>query len=177
MNVRLLSGSCGEPLNDREWTHSRLAGHANGPISSQAKRKRFPVISPSSISARLAVAIEHCRKRVANAAEPIGRQSEGIGSWGTHASWETLMTDLIDNTAALMSASSASASLPPRVTKSAAVIKLLSRNRGASIAEIMTATHWQPHSTRAFLTGLRKKGKVLLKEARKDGESCYRLES
>lgn len=63
-----------------------------------------------------------------------------------------------------------------RVTKSATVIKLLSRNRGATLAEIMAATHWQPHSSRAFLTGLRKKGTDLLKETRRDGETSYRIE-
>lgn len=65
---------------------------------------------------------------------------------------------------------------PPRVTKSATVIKLLSRNRGATLAEIMIATHWQSHSTRAFLTGLRKKSVRLVKEARKDGETSYRID-
>lgn len=62
-----------------------------------------------------------------------------------------------------------------RTTKAASVTKLLSRNRGATLAEIMATTHWQPHSSRAFLTGLRKKGMVLLKEARKDGETSYRI--
>lgn len=65
---------------------------------------------------------------------------------------------------------------PVRTTKSATVTKLLSRNRGATLAEIMAATHWQPHSSRAFLTGLRKKGTVLLKESRRDGEISYRIE-
>jgi hypothetical protein len=66
-------------------------------------------------------------------------------------------------------------SAPVRMTKSATVTKLLSRNRGATLAEIMTATHWQPHSSRAFLTGLRKKGNVLVKESRRDGETSYRI--
>ncbi len=65
----------------------------------------------------------------------------------------------------------------PTLTKAATVTKLLSRNRGATLAEIMTATKWQPHSARAFLSGLRKKGKVLIKEARKDGETSYRMEA
>lgn len=63
----------------------------------------------------------------------------------------------------------------PRTSKSSIVIKLLSRNRGATIAEIMAITHWQSHSTRAFLTSLRKKGLAVLKEVRKDGETNYRL--
>lgn len=64
-----------------------------------------------------------------------------------------------------------------RTTKSAAVQKLLSRNKGATLAEIMSATHWQPHSARAFLTGLRKKGLVLLRETRASGDTSWRIEA
>ncbi len=63
-----------------------------------------------------------------------------------------------------------------RITKSAAVTKLLSRKRGATLNEIMAITHWQPHSTRAFLTGLRKKGVDLLRETRSGGETSYRID-
>lgn len=63
-----------------------------------------------------------------------------------------------------------------RTTKSAAVTKLLSRNKGATLGEIMAITHWQPHSTRAFLTGLRKKGVDLLRETRSGGETSYRID-
>lgn len=81
-----------------------------------------------------------------------------------------------DNATPGTASTPAHAPAPARTTKSAAVIKLLSRNRGATIYEIGNATSWQAHSTRAFLTGLRKKGKVLLKETRKDGETSYRIE-
>lgn len=60
-------------------------------------------------------------------------------------------------------------------SKTAAVIKLLSRTKGATSAEMTAATNWQPHSVRAYLTGLRKKGHVFMREARKSGESAYRL--
>ncbi|MEZ5654924.1 MAG: DUF3489 domain-containing protein [Sphingobium sp.] len=63
-----------------------------------------------------------------------------------------------------------------RITKSAAVTRLLSRNKGATLGEIMAITHWQPHSTRAFLTGLRKKGVDLLRETRSGGETSYRID-
>lgn len=53
-----------------------------------------------------------------------------------------------------------------RTTKSAAVTKLLSRNKGATLGETMAITRWQPHSTRALLTELRKKGVDLLRETR-----------
>lgn len=65
------------------------------------------------------------------------------------------------------------AAKPP--SKSAAVIKLLIRARGATIAEIQTATNWQSHSVRAYLSGLRKVGRTLGKEERKSGETSYRL--
>lgn len=65
----------------------------------------------------------------------------------------------------------------PALTKAAVVTKLLSRNRGATLADIMSAINWQPHSARAFLSGLRKRGKVLVKEARKDGETSYRMKA
>lgn len=65
------------------------------------------------------------------------------------------------------------ASIKP--SKSAAVIRLLSRAKGATSAEMTAATSWQPHTVRGYLTGLRKKGHVLSREARKSGESAYSL--
>ena len=53
--------------------------------------------------------------------------------------------------------------------------KLLARTRGATIAELQASTGWQPHSARAFLSGLRKAGRTLVKEERKSGETSYRL--
>ena len=64
----------------------------------------------------------------------------------------------------------------PEPTKSATVIKLLLRARGATPMELIAATDWQAHSVRAFLSGLRKKQRVLVREARKNGEFAYRLE-
>lgn len=68
----------------------------------------------------------------------------------------------------------AEAPAAPRPSKAATVTKLLSRNRGATLAEIMDASSWQPHSARAFLSGIRKK-KELLKETCRSGETCYRF--
>lgn len=47
---------------------------------------------------------------------------------------------------------------PRSGSKIAAVLDLLARNEGASIDEIIGATGWLPHTTRAALTGLRKRG-------------------
>ena len=61
------------------------------------------------------------------------------------------------------------------ISKSAIVIKLLSRAKGATVEELMAETGWQPHSVRAYFSGLRKKGHVLLREQRKGGEHAYRI--
>ena len=61
-------------------------------------------------------------------------------------------------------------------TKTDRVTKILARARGATLSDIVTETGWQPHSARAFLSGLRKRGTVLVKEERKTGETSYRID-
>ena len=63
---------------------------------------------------------------------------------------------------------------PARTTKAATLLALLSRNQGATLADLIEATGWLPHTTRAALTGLRKKGHTLDKSKR-EGTTCYRL--
>lgn len=55
---------------------------------------------------------------------------------------------------------------PAPATKAAAVIALFKRNIGATLAELVTATGWLPHTTRAALTGLRKKGHLIERSKR-----------
>lgn len=61
-----------------------------------------------------------------------------------------------------------------RVTKTGKVIALLKREQGATIEEMMKATSWQPHTTRAALTGLKKKGHTIERDKRCD-VTCYRI--
>jgi len=72
------------------------------------------------------------------------------------------------------SASSQLANAVSAPTKTGAVIGLLSRKDGATLAELVETTGWLPHSTRAALTGLRKKGHVLTKGKRGDA-TCYTI--
>ena len=60
-------------------------------------------------------------------------------------------------------------------SKSDQVAKLLRRAKGATLTELQDATSWQPHSVRAFLSSLRKKGSEISKEQRKSGDTAYRL--
>jgi len=52
------------------------------------------------------------------------------------------------------------------------VIELLRRALGATLAEMVELTGWLPHTTRAALTGLRKKG-YLIDKATRNGATCY----
>jgi DNA-binding IclR family transcriptional regulator len=58
------------------------------------------------------------------------------------------------------------------VSKISAVADLLRREGGATLAELVAATGWQPHTTRAALTGLRKKGHKIERGTR-DGETTW----
>nr|MBA4769903.1 DUF3489 domain-containing protein [Sphingobium sp.] len=51
---------------------------------------------------------------------------------------------------------------------------MLEREGGATLDELTSATSWLPHTTRAALTGLRKKGHDI--DRRKRGDvTCYHL--
>jgi hypothetical protein len=61
-------------------------------------------------------------------------------------------------------------------TKQALLYDLLTRKGGASLEELVAATGWLPHTTRAALTGLRKRGFVVDK-AKVEGTTRYRIEA
>ncbi len=59
-------------------------------------------------------------------------------------------------------------------TKQAQLLALLSRPDGAAMSEMTKATGWQPHSVRAALTGLRKRGHEIERRV-EAGASQYRV--
>ena len=71
-------------------------------------------------------------------------------------------------------ASSPSFASPRPGSKIGTVIALLERETGATLDDMVTATGWQPHTTRAALTGLRKKGRAIDKSKR-DNATCYHI--
>ena len=70
----------------------------------------------------------------------------------------------------------AAAPLTPTRTKTAQVLDLLRRDTGATLDELVAATGWLPHTTRAALSGLRKKGHAILR-GKRDHMTCYTLAS
>ncbi len=61
-------------------------------------------------------------------------------------------------------------------TKTQQVIDLLTRDEGATLAEIVGATGWLKHTSSAALTGLRKKGHAIIRDKRGE-ETCYFIRS
>lgn len=61
-------------------------------------------------------------------------------------------------------------------SKIATVVALLEREQGATLDEMVEATGWLPHTMRAALTGLRKKGRAIAKDKRGDA-TRYRIEA
>jgi len=59
-------------------------------------------------------------------------------------------------------------------SKISMVIDLLDRPQGATLDELVEVTGWLPHTVRASLTGLRKKGHQIARTNR-DGASCYTI--
>lgn len=64
---------------------------------------------------------------------------------------------------------------PPRANKKAQVLALLTREEGATLAELMAATGWLAHTTRAALSRIRSAGQPLAKAARADATTVYRI--
>jgi DNA-binding IclR family transcriptional regulator len=52
----------------------------------------------------------------------------------------------------------------------------MQRKSGATLDQLVEATGWLPHTTRAALTGLRKKGYAIQKSKNPEGVTVYRLD-
>jgi hypothetical protein len=64
---------------------------------------------------------------------------------------------------------------PRHGSKLADVMALLGRKQGAGIEELTSITGWLPHTTRAALTGLRKRGFTIDRLRSEQGGSVYRI--
>jgi hypothetical protein len=62
-------------------------------------------------------------------------------------------------------------------SKQAKIVELMKRPKGATLDELVEATDWLPHTTRAALTGLRKRGLSVERVKDEGRSSVYRIKS
>lgn len=63
-----------------------------------------------------------------------------------------------------------------RANKKAEVIAMMKRANGATLAEIMKATGWQPHTVRGFVSILGSKGREKIESSKNAaGERTYKI--
>jgi hypothetical protein len=62
-----------------------------------------------------------------------------------------------------------------RSNKTTLVLELLRRTEGATIDQLTAATGWLPHTTRAALTGLKKKGHAVSSKKGEGRARVYRV--
>ena len=59
-------------------------------------------------------------------------------------------------------------------TKREAALALICRADGATLAELIAATGWLPHSARAVISTLRKDGHAITR-VKREGATCYAI--
>jgi DNA-binding MarR family transcriptional regulator len=62
-------------------------------------------------------------------------------------------------------------------SKQAKIVELMKRAKGATLDELVEATDWLPHTTRAALTGLRKRGLAVERVKDEGRGSVYRIKA
>ena len=77
------------------------------------------------------------------------------------------------NGGATVTNSAPAAQAPRDGTKISQVVGLLQRDDGATLDEVIAATGWLPHTSRAALTGLRKRGYTIEKHLNAEGRRSY----
>ena len=63
---------------------------------------------------------------------------------------------------------------PKAPSKTSLILDMIQRAEGATLEQMVEATGWLPHTTRAAMTGLRKKGHAIVR-TRVDHETRYTL--
>jgi hypothetical protein len=129
-------------------------------------RKTIPTLLKRGLVSEVAVSVD----------EQTWRQDgeRKIGVVITPAGCEVIGVPVIGTDGDPSSADGQSVEAPEPITKIDHVLRLLRRGQGATLSDLVEATGWLPHTTRAALTGLRKKGHAIARDKR-DGVTTYSL--
>lgn len=154
------------------WRHNGERGKPYALVITESGRKSIPI--ETSAQSPIAIATE----RSAGAAKGRARkgQPEATSSLaGTNEKTRRARNAQHKDVGQASKNGPTGANAPRPGSKLAGVIALLLREAGASLEELMAATGWLPHTTRAALTGLRKRGYVLLRERPEGKKTAYRI--
>lgn len=64
---------------------------------------------------------------------------------------------------------------PVKGTRAAQLVAMLNRKQGATLVDIVKATAWKPHTARAALTGIRKRGFAVTSDKPEGKDRIYRV--
>jgi hypothetical protein len=154
-------------------------------LSAAAQRDDHLLLRPEELTTKAAEKLAAKLMRLGAAEEvtvspdqPRWRDEDGspVGLWITAAGLAALgIEDGPADPNAANVPSPAPAQAGPRAgTKQALVLELLGQESGATLDDLVAATGWLPHTTRAALTGLRKKAHHLVK-AKEERGTVYRI--
>ncbi len=81
----------------------------------------------------------------------------------------------VPNGSGVAHADGAASSQPRSETKQGRIVALLRQEHGAGLEDLITATGWLPHTTRAALTRLRQGGHAIERLKDEAGRTVYRI--
>lgn len=102
------------------------------------------------------------------------RKDDAAGGAANKCEGSTLITHPEQGGASVELAAGATPSAS-RPTKASLVQRMLAAPGGATMAALVEATGWQPHTLRAALTRLRQAGHAVERERTEAGETVYRI--
>jgi hypothetical protein len=114
-------------------------------------------------------------KLSAAGAKAVATSEEPSGKAAPEASAQEVLPDTKDSSEISDRAAETGQEAPRDGSKLASVIALLRRSEGATIDVLTKATGWLPHTTRAAITGVRKRGYSVVLDRGAEGASVYRL--
>ena len=170
---------------------ARLSDRQLVVLSAAAQREDRVIEVPDALKGRAREAFAQALLRrgfaieeMAGAGQPVWRQNESCGALALVATAAALEALGIEETPAQVSvevtvpaaATSAAgeqpfgAALPRAGSKLAQLVAMLSAPEGCTVEAAAKALGWLPHTTRAALTGLRRKGHAIERVAATNGE-------
>jgi hypothetical protein len=159
-------------------------------LGAAAQRKDLCLVAPPTLKDATAqkvasklISAGFVKEVKAKASDPIWRRDEESGaSYALKLTAAGAKAIAVDDAAEPEVAGEESDALanhpsaPRGGSKLARIIALLERDHGATIEELIAATGWLAHTTRAALTGLRKRGYAVAIDRSDDKRgSCYRI--